>query len=414
MAIDAGTILAYLDLDTSKFGNALQLAQSQMTEFAQDGGGLTSMVDGMGTALTTVGRTMTMGVSVPLVGMGVAAVKTGMEFDAQMSRVKAISGATEEQFATLREAAIQMGADSVFGATDAAKALEYMGMAGWDTQQMMDGLPGIINLAAASGEELGSVSDIVTDALTAFGLSAADAAHFSDVLAAASTSSNTNVGMMGATFKYAAPLAGALGYSIEDCAVAIGLMANAGIKGEQAGTSMRAMLTNLANPTDRTADAMTALGISLTDSSGKMLPMSTLIGNLRTAFAGLTETEKAQMASDIAGKEAMSALLAIVNASEEDYQKLTAAVDDCNGATTRMAEQMLDNLSGDVEGLSGALEGLSLAFSDYGFDLFSVFNNHKEISEKKELLTQIKELSLDLYEDVTIKIRSIGNKYEKE
>lgn len=365
MAIDAGTIIAYLDLDTNKFGNALQIAQGQVTAFAQEGTGLSGMIDGMGAAMTTVGRVMTMGVTVPLVGIGAAAVKTGMEFDQQMSRVRAISGATEEEFQILRQAAIDMGADSVFGATDAAKALEYMGMAGWKTQEMIEGLPGIINLAAASGEDLGIVSDIVTDSLTAFGLAAGDAAHFADVLAAAATNSNTNVTLMGYTFKYAAPLAGALGYSIEDCAVAIGLMANAGIKGEQAGTSLRSILTNLANPTDTVAGAMEQLGISLTDASGEIKPLSELLGDLRGAFGGLTEAQKVEAAASIAGKHAMSGLLAIVNAGEEDFVQLTEAVSDCAGAAEKMARIMLENLAGDVEEFSGAMETAAITLADF-------------------------------------------------
>lgn len=365
MAINAGTIMAWLDLDTSGFGNALQLAQSQATAFARDGGGISDMLNGVGAAATTIGRTLTMGVTAPLVGLGVSAVKTGMDFDAQMSRVQAISGASAEEFATLRAAAIQMGADSVFGATDAAQALEYMGMAGWKTDQMIAGLPGIINLAAASGENLGTVSDIVTDALTAFGLQASDSAHFADVLAAASSNSNTNVGMMGETFKYVAPLAGSLGYSVEDTALAIGLMANAGIKGGQAGTSLRGMLTRLSKPTDEVATAMERYNISLTDAHGNMLPFGDVIGNLRGVFAGLTEAQKVELAATLAGQEGMSGLLAIVNASEEDYNKLAGAITNSAGATETMAAKMLDNLKGDFEGLSGGLEGVALAFSDY-------------------------------------------------
>ena len=365
MAINAGTIMAWLDLDTSGFGNALQLAQSQATAFARDGGGISDMLNGVGAAATTIGRTLTMGVTTPLVGMGVTAVKMGMDFDAQMSRVQAISGASAEEFATLRAAAIQMGADSVFGATDAAQALEYMGMAGWKTDQMIAGLPGIINLAAASGENLGTVSDIVTDALTAFGLQASDSAHFADVLAAASSNSNTNVGMMGETFKYVAPLAGSLGYSVEDTALAIGLMANAGIKGGQAGTALRGMLTRLSKPTDEVATAMERYNISLTDAHGNMLPFGDVIGNLRGVFAGLTKEQKVELAATLAGQEGMSGLLAIVNASEEDYNKLAGAITNSAGATETMAAKMLDNLKGDFEGLSGALEGVALTFSDY-------------------------------------------------
>ena len=183
-----------------------------------------------------------------------------------MSKVAAISGAAGDELETLSDKAKEMGAKTKFSATEAASAFEYMAMAGWKTTDMLGGIEGIMNLAAASGEDLAAVSDIVTDALTAFGLSAQDSGHFADVLAQASSNATTNVGLMGATFKYVAPVAGAMGYSIEDTAVAIGLMANAGIKGEQAGTALRAMFTRLVKPPKDAADALDALGISAANS----------------------------------------------------------------------------------------------------------------------------------------------------
>ena len=316
--------------------------------------GISTLAKGAAAALTAV--------SAALGAMAGYAVKVGSDFEAGMSEVAAISGATGDELAALTAKAKEMGASTKFSATESAEALKYMAMAGWDTQSMLDGLPGIMNLAAASGEELGAVSDIVTDALTAFGLSASDAGHFADVLAKASSSSNTNVSMMGATFKYAAPLAGALGYSIEDCAQAIGLMANAGIKGEQAGTSFRAMLTRLASPTDDVAAAMSQLGISLTDAQGNMLPLSDVLGQLREGFAGLDEQQKAAMASTIAGQEAMSGLLAIVNAAPEDYEALAASIADADGAAQSMADTMQDNLQGQITILKSAVEGLGIEF----------------------------------------------------
>ncbi|MFR1357745.1 MAG: phage tail tape measure protein [Ruthenibacterium lactatiformans] len=316
--------------------------------------GISTLAKGAAAALTAV--------SAALGAMAGYAVKVGSDFEAGMSEVAAISGATGDELDALTAKAKEMGASTKFSATESAEALKYMAMAGWDTQSMLDGLPGIMNLAAASGEELGAVSDIVTDALTAFGLSASDAGHFADVLAKASSSSNTNVFMMGATFKYAAPLAGALGYSIEDCAQAIGLMANAGIKGEQAGTSFRAMLTRLASPTDDVAAAMSQLGISLTDAQGNMLPLSDVLGQLREGFAGLDEQQKAAMASTIAGQEAMSGLLAIVNAAPEDYEALAASIADADGAAQSMADTMQDNLQGQITILKSAVEGLGIEF----------------------------------------------------
>lgn len=298
-------------------------------------------------------------------GIGVAAVKVGSDFEAAMSEVQAISGATGSDFDALTAKAKEMGATTKFSASESAEALKYMAMAGWDAQQMVDGLDGVMNLAAASGEELGSVSDIVTDALTAFGLKASDSAHFADVLAKASSSSNTNVAMMGATFKYAAPLAGALGYSIEDTALAIGLMANAGIKGEQAGTALRSMFTRLSDPPKEAADAINALGLQMTDTEGNALPLADVLGQLREKFAGLSQEQQIQMASSIAGQEAMSGLLAIVNAGEEDFNKLKNQIANADGAAKEMADTMNDNLQGRIIELKSGLEGLGIQFYDY-------------------------------------------------
>ena len=291
-------------------------------------------------------------------------VKSGMDFEAQMSKVQAISGATATEVAALTAKAKEMGATTKFSATESAQALEYMAMAGWKTDQMIGGLPGIMNLAAASGEDLAEVSDIVTDALTAFGLKASDSAHFADVLAKASSSSNTNVSLMGNTFQYVAPVAGALGYSIEDTAVAIGLMANAGIKGEKAGTALRGALTNLAKPSDQVAGYMEALGVSLTDTQGNVKPLSALMVDLRQKFAGLTDAQKAEYAAGIAGKEAMSGLLAIVNASDADFNNLTQAIANSDGTAQSMAQTMQDNLKGQLEQLGGAVETVGLTFYD--------------------------------------------------
>lgn len=295
---------------------------------------------------------------------GAFAIKSGMGFEAQMSKVQAISGANAEEMQLLTNKSKEMGAKTKFSATESAQALEYMAMAGWKTNQMVSGLPGIINLAAASGEELASASDIVTDALTGFGLKASDSAHFADVLAKASSSSNTNVALMGETFKYAAPVAGALKYSIEDTAVAIGLMANAGIKGEQAGTALRGVLTNLAKPSDQVAGYMDALGVSLTDTQGNVKPLSALMVDLRQKFAGLTDAQKAEYAAGIAGKNALSGFLAIVNASDADFNNLTQAIANSDGTAQQMADTMNNNLSGQLTLLKSAAEGIGITFYD--------------------------------------------------
>ena len=278
-----------------------------------------------------------------------------------MSKVAAISGATGDDLKALTDKAKEMGATTKFSASESADALQYMAMAGWKTEDMLNGLEGIMNLAAASGEDLATTSDIVTDALTAFGLSAEDSTHFADVLAQASSNANTNVGMMGETFKYVAPVAGALGYTAEDTALAIGLMANSGIKASQAGTSLRSIMSRMAKPTKEVQGAMDKLGVSLTDSNGNMKSLNEVMGDLRNGFAGLSEAEAAEMAAALGGQEAMSGLLAIVNASDDDFDKLSDAIYSCDGAAKRMADTMNDNLQGQITILKSGLEGLGIS-----------------------------------------------------
>ena len=310
-------------------------------------------------------------VTAGVTALGTIAVKTGADFDSAMSKVATVSGATGSEMDALREKAREMGSKTKFSASEAAEAMNYMAMAGWKTNDMLSGIEGIMNLAAASGEDLASTSDIVTDALTAFGLSASDSGHFADILVAASSNANTNVSMMGETFKYAAPVLGSLGYSAEDSAIAIGLMANAGIKSSQAGTALRSAITNLAKPTDTVASAMEQYGISLTDSSGKMYSLRELMEQLRQKLGGLSEAEQAQAAASLFGKEAMSGMLAIINGSPADFEKLSNAIDTCsdtvdgyNGTTEKMAAVMQDNLAGQVTILKSQLEELAISFSD--------------------------------------------------
>lgn len=287
-------------------------------------------------------------------------IDVGKSFEAGMSEVQAISGASGKDLERLSNKAKEMGATTKFSATESATALKYMAMAGWKTDQMVSGLAGVMNLAAASGEDLGTVSDIVTDSMTAFGLKANQSGHFADVLAKASSSSNTNVAMMGETFKYVAPLAGSMKYSIEDTATAIGLMANAGIKGSQAGTSLRSIITRLVKPPKDAATALNALGISTTKADGSMKPLRETMAELREKFSGLTESQKASYASSIAGQEAMSGLLAIVNASDSDFNKLQKAIDNSSGAAKKQADVMNNNLQGALYDLGSAAESVGI------------------------------------------------------
>ena len=349
-------------------------------------------IESFGDSVTHAGQAI-MPASMAVAGLGAAAVKTATDFDAGMSKVAAISGATGDDLDALRDKAREMGAKTKFSASEAASAMEYMAMAGWKTEDMLGGIEGIMNLAAASGEDLATTSDIVTDALTAFGMSADDSAHFADILAAASSNANTNVSMMGETFKYCAPIAGALGFSAEDTAQAIGLMANAGIKGSQAGTALRTIMNNLAGEVKITGSALGEVTIATTNADGSMRDLSDILADCRGAFSQLSESEQAAAAEALVGKNAMSGFLALMNAGDADIEKLSSSIDHCsdtfvktvdgaiipmsqaleegidwieeyNGVADQMASVMQDNLAGQLTILKSQLEELAISFGE--------------------------------------------------
>lgn len=370
--LDLGTAVGYLMLDTSKFQSGFKSALNDLKTFQDSTASVTDKTKALSSAMTTTGQTLTKNVTLPLVGIGTAAVATTAKFDSSMSNLQAISGATGTEIDSLRDKAKEMGAKTKFSASEAADAFTYMAMAGWKTGDMLDGIEGIMNLAAASGEDLASTSDIVTDALTAFGLSASDSGHFADVLAAASNNANTNVSMLGESFKYVAPVAGSLGYSVEDVSVALGLMANSGIKASQAGTSLRSALTRMIKPTDTMASYMKQLGImtqdgvvtAMTNADGSMKPLSETMQILREKFDGLTEAQKAEYAAAIFGQESMSGMLAIINASDEDFDKLTESINNAGGTAQNMADTQLDNLTGQLTILKSTLESIAISIGE--------------------------------------------------
>ena len=364
MSINVGQAIGYLDLDTSGFQRGFKSALQDLRAFNDDSASATTKLGALGSAFTNVGSAMTKNLTVPIAGAGAAVVTVASKFESAMSEVAAISGATGDDLQALTDKAQEMGATTKFSASESAAALKYMAMAGWDTEAMLNGINGVMQLAAASGEDLASTSDIVTDAMTAFGLSADQSTRFADVLAQTANRSNTSVALMGETFKYVAPVAGALGYSIEDTSVAIGLMANSGIKGSQAGTSLKNVLTNLAKPTDQVQSYMDKLNISMVDQAGNVKPLNQLLNEMRDSFAGLTEAEKAEYAAGIAGKEGMSGLLAIVNASQSDFDKLTEAINNSSGAAQDVANVMMDNLGGQLTILKSTLEGIAISFGN--------------------------------------------------
>lgn len=360
MSVNVGSAIAYLDLDMSGFTSGISEARSALQDFVSSTESLSTRFQNLGSSVSKVGSTLTKTLTLPIAGIGTAATSVAATFEESMSKVEAISGATGEEMKALTDKAIEMGAKTKFSAKESADAFTYMAMAGWDAEQMIEGISGIMSLAAADGLDLATTSDIVTDALTAFGLQASDSAHFADVLAQASSSANTNVSLLGESFKYIGPVAGSLGMSVEDVSLALGLMANSGIKGSQAGTALRASLTNLFKPTDDMAAKMEELGIEVTNNDGSMKSLKEIMDILRSSFSTLTEAEQANAAATIFGKEAMSGMLAIINSSESDYNNLADAIGNASGRADEMAETMMDNLSGAIEELKGAIESLMI------------------------------------------------------
>ena len=375
-AEQANTALANGEITQSQYdGLQREIAETEaklksLEEQANQSATALQKISATGEKLQSVGNTIS-GVGtklLPVTGAvaaaGTAAVKTAADFESGMSKVAAISGATGSDLDALSDKAREMGAKTKFSASEAASAMEYMAMAGWKTEDMLGGIEGVMNLAAASGEDLATTSDIVTDALTAFGLTASDSGHFADVLAAASSNANTNVSMMGETFKYCAPIAGALGFSVEDTAEAIGLMANAGIKSTQAGTSLRTIMTNLSSDFTIAGQNIGEVTIATTNADGSMRSLSDILADCRVAFAGLTESEQAAAAESLVGKNAMSGFLSLMNAGEGDINKLSTAIDNCDGTSQRMADTMNNNLEGQLTILKSALEELAISFGE--------------------------------------------------
>ena len=454
------TELSNLEKELENTNNALN--NQAIVNYQAKMAALSSQLEKTGAALKTLGSTMgalgtkMMALASPILALSAYSAKVGMDFEEGMSKVEAISGATTEEMEKLTEKAKEMGVQTKFSATEASEAFKYMAMAGWDAQQMMDGIEGIMNLAAADGLDLATTSDIVTDAITAFGLKASDAAHFADVLAKASSSANTNVSMLGESFSYVAPVAGSLGFSVEDTSIALGLMANSSVKGSQAGTALRTALINLAKPTEKMQKAMDNCGLSITKSDGSMKSLKEIMDMLRSEMKsmdddtklavlgfdnmenitelasesmedlseeeiaqaaaldagmeyiegwseaqldaalainyskkelkkmtleekqyavateqgtrlteGLTSAQQASRAAQVFGKEAMAGMLTIINASEEDYNKLTNSIYNCDGAAKEMADTMLDNAKGNITLFKSKLEGLGIQLSAY-------------------------------------------------
>lgn len=449
MAVDVGSAVGYLDLDISGFLKGLKTAQQESQNTTQSiADKVSKKFSTVGKSLTSAGSTLAKGVTTPIVGLGTAIIKTGADFEAAMSKVQAISGASGSDMSKLTEKAREMGKSTKWSAEESAQAFQYMAMAGWDTKDMLNSIAGVMDLAAADGLDLATTSDIVTDAMTAFGLAAdgtttiiqngiskeiPNATHFADVLAKASSSANTNVSMLGESFKYVAPVAGALGYTVEDTSIALGLMANSGIKASQAGTALRTLMTRMAKPTKESGAAMSALGVTLDDGQGHMKSFRQVMDDLRKGFGqckipqdefqnGLTQlqmqlengeisqkeynsaveelteraygaegAEKAKYAAMLAGQEGMAGLLAIVNASSKDYETLTNAIDNCNGAAHEMAEIQMNNLKGKLTYLKSELGEVAIQF----FNLLAPSIN-KAVDKIRDMVAWVSNLSEEM------------------
>ena len=347
-----------------KMSSPLRIAGTYLQDNARQWMKAGKQIERSGKAIAGVGTNLTKTVTAPIAGIGVASVKLAADFEKGMSTVQSISGATGEELEKLSNTAKEMGLKTKYSASESTEAFKYMAMAGWKAKEMAEGIEGIMYLAGATGEDLAGTSDIVTDALTAFGMKANDTKDFVDVLAQTANKSNTSVSMLGESFKYVAPVAGALQFNVQDVSTALGLMANSGIKASSAGTALRSLFTRMAKPTKESQTAMDALGISLTDSQGNMKSLDTIMRETRKSFAGLTESQKAQYAAALAGKTGMSGLLAIVNSADSDFNELSTAIYNSNGACKKMYDTANNNLSGQLTILKSTVEGIGISFGE--------------------------------------------------
>ena len=366
MAVDVGSAVGYLDLDISGFLAGLRSAQSEADTTSKNiATKIGNNFQSVGKSLTSVGTTLTKNVTVPLAGIATVGLKTASDFESAMSNVKAISGATGEEFDELRQKAIDLGGSTAFSATEVADAMTEMAKAGWNTEQIIAGMGGVLDAAAASGESLGTVSTIVADAITGFGMEAAESTRVADLLTQAANAGTIGINDLGESFKYIAPVAGSMGLSIEDVTTALSAMSMSGIKGSQAGTSLRGVLTRMVKPTDQVAAAMDELGIVLTNSDGTFKSLDQILSEMRGSFSDLTDEQKTYYAATLAGQEGMSGLLSLLNISQEEYDEIAASMDNATGVAQETAAVMRDNLAADVEELGGSLESLAITLAEH-------------------------------------------------
>ena len=349
-----------ISADTNGLKGALNGISGDISRVSKDFEGLKKVGEG----ISSVGKKLTAGLTLPIAGIAVASTKTAGDFESAMNQVSAISGATGKDLQSLEDLAKDMGATTKFSASESAEALTYMGMAGWKTEDMLSGLPGVLNLASAGGTDLALTADILTDGLTSMGLTAKDADKFVDIMASTCSNANTNIELMGETLKYVGPVAGSLGIEMDDLSVAIGLMGNAGLKGSNAGTALRAGLTNLVKPTKEMANAMKKYGVELATNKDGSVDLMGTMKNLRSELGELDQTTQAQALAVIFGKEAMSGWASIVNASEGDFNKLSEAIANSDGTAQSMSDTMMQGMNGALTEMKSALEGVAITIGE--------------------------------------------------
>ena len=397
MAVTIGSAVAYLELDTSKFSKGFQSALNDLKVFGDRSATADQKLKGLSSAFSSVGSTLSKNVTVPLAGVATAAVKVATDFEKQMSAVQAISGATGDEFDALQDKAIELGASTSFSASEVAQAMTEMAKAGWNSQQIIDGMGGVLDAAAASGEELASVGTIVADAITTFGLSASESARVADLLTQSANSGTIGINDLAESFKYIGPVANTMGFSIEDVTTAITALSTAGIKGSQAGTTLRSMFARMVKPTDDVADAMDELNISLADSEGNFYNMDEILRQMRGTFSKLTPEQQTYYATVLAGQEGMSGLTTLLGMTQEEYDKISDSMNNASGVARETAEVMQDNLAGAVEQLGGALESAGIiignqltpyirALAEWITGLIERFNNLDEGTQ--EMITR--------------------------
>lgn len=403
---DLGSAVGYLMLDSSGFVSGFGRAQSSMEDFFNTSNSLSDRLGGLSTAMTSAGSTLTTNLTLPLVGLGTAAMKVGNDFEAQMSRVKAISGATGEELKSLKDLALQLGADTSFSASQAAEGMESLASAGFTVDEIMDAMPGLLDLAASSGADLGVSTEIAASAIRGFGLEASEAGHVADVFAEAAARTNAQTEDMGEAMKYIAPVAKAMGQSLEETAAAIGIMSDAGIKGSQAGTSLRAALSRLAKPTQEMYSIMKELGLSFYDAQGNMIPLNSIVSELEEGMSDLTQEQRNNALVTLFGQESLSGMLSLMERGSDELVSLTKSFEEADGSAKEMSDTMLDNTSGAIEAMFGSIETLGIKVQEVLAP--AITDAVKGITDFVNSLSGMDEENLKLVVGISAIVASIG------